>query len=125
MKFDKESKEWEICRFYKIYLDNDIKMIKIIGFTDRASMGKTYLSWICTYCEESCEMPLDKFLLWDVYYQLNFLMEKCTQNIEVEVEPYECYEQANKWVLADGNGSTFKKLLDLTKSTPCGYYYGY
>ena len=123
-RFDKKSKEWNLCKFYQIYMQNDIKMIRFIGMTDRVSSGKGYLSWICTYCSDDCEMPLEDFLLWDVYYQLNSLLETC-DNKDVEVEPYECYAQANEWVKADGEGSCFKKLFDLTEYTPCGYYYGY
>ena len=125
MKFNKNDKTWDVCKFYQIYMKNDIKMIKIIGMTDRESKNKNYLSWLCIYCEDNCEMPLNEFLLWDVYYQLNSLMEYCENNIEIEVPPYKCYEQANEWVKGDGNGSCFKKLLDLTEYTTCGYYYGY
>lgn len=125
MMFDKNDKTWDVCKFYTIYTEDNIKMIKIIGMTDRKDNGKNYLSWMCTYCEDNCAMPLEQFLLWDVYYQLDFLMESCNKNIEVDMNPYKCYEQVNKWVKGDGNGSYFKKLLDLTKNTPCGYYYGY
>ena len=123
--FSKKDKTWDCCNFYKIYINNNIKMIKFIGITDRKSTGKDYLSWICTYCKDSCEMSLEDFLLWDVYYQLNVLIQRCDDNVESEVEPYECYRQANEWVKGDGEGSFFKKLLDLTEHTPCGYYYGY
>lgn len=125
MKFDKKSKEWNLCTFYRIYMKDNIKIIKIIGITGRASRGKEYLSWFCTYLSDDCEMPLEDFLLWDVYYQLDHLLKKCYENYDIEMEPYECYEQANKWVIGDGNGSYFKKMLDLTEYTPCGYYYGY
>lgn len=125
MMFNKNDKDWDVCKFYQIYMYDDIKMIKFIGMTDRESKGKNYLSWICTYCGESCEMPLENFLLWDVYYQLESLMNSCDGNIECEVEPYECYMQVNKWIKGEGDGSYFKKLLDLTEYTPCGYYYGY
>lgn len=124
MQFDKKDKDWDVCKFYLIYMHNDIKMIKFIGFTDRQSQGKGYLSWICTYCEESCEMPLEDFLLWDVYYQFSSLMKSC-ENEDVELNPYECFNQANKWVKGDGSGSWFKKLFDLTENASCGYYYGY
>lgn len=124
MEFEKNNHVWNLCTFYLIYMQNDVKMIKFIGMTDRESKGKDYLSWICIYCDDLCEMLLEEFLLWDVYYQFNNLMQGC-DNIEIEVEPYECYEQANKWVKGDGNGSYFKKLLDITENTPCGYYYGY
>lgn len=122
MKFDKKSKDWNLCTFYRIYMKGNIKTIQFIGMTDKESRGKGYLSWICTYCEDSCEMPLEDFLLWDVFYQLNFLMKSCT-NKDVELEPYDCYEQANEWVKGDGNGSYHKELTDLTEYTPCGYYY--
>lgn len=125
MKFEQNSKDWNLCTFYKIYMENDVKMIKIIGITDRESRGKNYLSWICTFCEEDCKITLEQLLLWDVYYQLDLLMSRCNNNIDVEVEPYECYEQANKWLIGDGSGSYFKKLIDLTENTPCDYYYGY
>ena len=120
--FDKQDKKWDCCKFYKIYIKNDIKTIRMIGMTDRCPMEKSYLSWICTYYDDNCEMPLEDFLLWDVYYQLDQLTEK---SYDVEMEPYDCFEQANAWVKGDGNGSTFKKLLDLTNDTFCGYYYGY
>lgn len=124
-KFDKRDNSWELCKFYKIYMKDEVKMIKFFGMTDRCDTGKNYLSWICVYCKDDCEMPIEDFLLWDSYYQLDHLMENCEDNYEVELEPYECFEQVNKWVLADGNGSYFKKILDLTECTPCGYYYGY
>ena len=69
-------------------------------------------------------MPLEEILLWDIYYQQNILFEN-SNNIEPEVTPDKCYTQVNEWVKGDGNGSLFKKLLDLTETTPCGYYYGY
>lgn len=121
--FDKKD-AWDVCVFYKIYIREDVKIIKIIGLTDRASQGKDYLSWLCTYCEENCEMPLTEFLLWDVYYQKHLLLESC-DNVEKELEPYECYNQANEWLKGDGDGSYFQKLLDLTEDASCGYYYGY
>ena len=123
MKFEK-NEGWKLCTFYYIYMNNDIKMIKIIGTTDRGDTGKNYLSWLCTYCAKDCEMPLENFLLWDVYYQKNFLLESC-KNIEMEMTPLDCYNQANEWIKGDGHGSYFKKLLDLTENISCGYYYGY
>lgn len=123
MNFDKKEK-WDLYSFYCIYMENDIKMIKFIGVTDRGVTNKNYLSWLCVFCEENCKMPLEDFLLWDVYYQKDILF-KNTNNIETEMPPLECYTQVNKWVKGDGDGSMFKKLLDLTESTLCGYYYGY
>ena len=125
MSFEKRSKDWEVTKFYKIYLKDNIKTIKFIGMTDRKDTNKEYLSWIGVYCKEDCEVPVEEFLLWDVYYQFNLLMEKCKNNVEIELEPYECYEQANIWVKGDGNGSIFLRLVDITEDTPCGYYYGY
>lgn len=124
MKFEKGNRMWDCCTFYRIYMKDNIKMIKFIGMTDRASNGKGYLLWLCTYCEDLCEMPLEDILLWDVYYQEEQLMRRCSKNYEIEMEPYDCYEQANKWVLGDGNGSYFKNLLKLTNDISCGYYYG-
>lgn len=123
MKFKKNDK-WDLRTFYKIYMNNGIKMIRIIGFTNRGDAGKNYLSWFCIFCSEKCEMPLEDFLLWDVYYQEDYLLKKYN-NTEIELSPLECYNQANKWIEGDGNGSYFKKLIDLTENTPCGYYYGY
>jgi hypothetical protein len=99
-------------------------MIKIIGAIDRQSTGKNYLSWICIYYGNDCEMPLEDFLLWDVYYQMEQLL-KDKYIEEIEVEPYEGFSQANVWVKGDGDGSIFKRFLDITENIPCGYYYGY
>ena len=123
--FFNKNENWDLKLFYTIYIENNIKIIKFIGETDRADTGKEYLSWICTYCDENCKMPLCDFLLWDVYYQRKCLFDSCNKNYDVELSPQECYNQANKWVKADGDGSLFKKLLDLTENTPCGYYFGY
>lgn len=120
-----EKKEnWGEHTFYLIYIRDEIKMIKLIGALDRQSMDKSYLSWICIYCGDDCEMPLEDFLLWDVYYQKDHLLQNSHVE-EVEVEPYECFDQANKWVRGDGNGSTFRRFLDITENIACGYYYGY
>lgn len=125
MSFEKRDKKWSNYIFYQIYIDvNNIKKIKFIGSTDREPLNKPYLSWVCKYYDEFCEISLEEFLLWDVYYQLD-LLEKKYENKIIEVEPWECYEQANKWVLGDGNGSYYKLLVDLTENIPCGYYYGY
>ena len=123
MSFDKKEK-WDLHTFYRIYMEDNVKMIKFIGMTDRGDAGKNYLSWFCVFCDERCKMPLEEFLLWDVYYQKDTLF-KNSNNIETEVSPLECYNQVNEWVKGDGNGSLFKKLFDLTENTLCGYYYGY
>lgn len=122
MKFNVKSKDWDLCTFYKIYMDGNIKKIKFIGTTNCTASTVDGVYWICTYCDDSCEMPLEEFLMWDVLYQENLLFKRC-DNKEIKVEPWECYEQANKWVKADGAGSTYKLIYDLTEYTSCGYYY--
>lgn len=125
MNFDKKDKNWDCCNFYQIYMKDDVKTIKFIGITDRASQGKGYLSWICITCGDSCEMSLEDFLEWDVYYQFTKLMERTEEdNIETDLPPQHAFIRANKWVLGDGNGSCFLNLLKITEDTPCGYYYG-
>lgn len=123
MKFNKKE-HWDTCKFYQIYMKDDVKMIKFIGITDRESQGKGYLAWICTTCF-NCEMYLEDFLEWDIYYQYTKLMERCRNYIvEGEHEPQDAFDKANYWVRAKGEGSYNKNLLDLTEDTPCGYYYG-
>ena len=122
--YDKKEK-WTSHTYYQIYMEDEVKMIKIIGSTNRGDAGKPYLSWFCKFCKDDCIARLDDFLEWDVYYQLNALYENSTKIKEIEVEPYECFAQANLWVKADGNGSEFKRFIDLTEDVPCGYYYGY
>ena len=67
MKFDTKD-NWNLHTFYQIFLQDDVKMIRIIGALDRQSREKNYLSWICIYCKKDCVMPLEDFLLWDVYF---------------------------------------------------------
>lgn len=122
IQFDKKE-NWCLHTFYHIYMKDDIKMIRIIGQTDRMSTDKDYLSWICVYCNDECEIPLNDLLLWDVYYQLNSLLEDNVS--EIKVPPTICFNQSNEWLKGDGEGSYFLKLLKLTEDTPCGYYYGY
>ena len=50
MKFEKKE-NWNLYTFYYIYMNNNTKMIRIIGMTDRGATGKNYLSWFCTYVE--------------------------------------------------------------------------
>lgn len=111
--------------FYRIYMRDGNKYIRFIGQTDRKSTGRGYLSWLAIFFQEECEMLLEDLLEWDVYYQMSRLLETCEDTVEKEFEPQECFTQANSWLLADGEGSEFKKLLDLKVDTPCGYYYGY
>ena len=123
-KFSKND-SWDATLFYQLYMKDGNKYIRFIGQTDRVATGRGYLSWLAIFFQEECEMLLEDFLEWDVYYQKSHLFERCEDTEEVELEPPECFAQANSWLLADGEGSEFKKLLDLKVDTPCGYYYGY
>ena len=120
--FFEKNEQWNLVTFYRIYMEAGIKQIQIIGKTDREDRGKNYLSWICSDYEEECCMPIDKFLEWDVFYQLKMLTENM-EDADYEVEPWECYEQANTWIKGDGDGSVNLCLTKLTINTPCGYYY--
>lgn len=123
LKFEKKSHDWDGCIFYQIYEKENIKMIKFIGETSRFSTGKGYLGWAYAYYN-GIEMPLEDFLMWDANYQFVKLIERNEDLIyETEVEPYECYEQANEWVLADGNGSCHLRFSYLSEETSCGFYY--
>ena len=120
--FDK-GENWDLFKFFQIYEDVDGKKLKFIGATGRADMGKNYLSWICAYYPSTCEMYLKDILEWDIYYQIDKLFKREIFE-EIEVEPYECFQQANKWILGDGSGSQYIDLLKITENTPCGFYYG-
>ena len=124
MNFNQNDSNWHICTFYIIFIKDDKKYIKIIGSIDRVPNGEKYLAWLCSYYTEKCQMPLEQFILFSNYYQMEIL---CYNNIESEIitSPFCCFQQANEWVKADGKGSEFKKILDITKDTPCGYFYGY
>ena len=121
--FEKKEK-WVLHTFYQLYMQDNIKMIRLIGSTDRQPRSKNYLSWICIFYGSDCCMPLDEFLSWDVYYQMDNLIQNGTVR-EVEVEPEECFDQSNIWIKGDGTGSVLKNFLDLTENTACDYYYGY
>jgi len=124
MKFDKKE-DWCLYTFYQIYEKNEIKIIRLIGSTDRKSNNKNYLSWIITYYGDDCEMILKDFLLWDVYYQKEMMISDSTELEEKETSPEECFIQSNEWLKGNGNGSYFLKFLNITEDTPCGYYYGF
>lgn len=114
---------WDMLYFYKIYEVNNIKHIKFLYETNRLAQDKPYLSWVVIY-RYNCEMRLDDFLKLDVYYQLSELFNTTDHEI-IELSPGEAFAHANSFLTdVDADGSTYKKLINLSIATPCGAYYG-
>ena len=72
-----------------------VKSITIKGITERTILDKIYRSWTITDCCHT-KVALEDFLEWDPYYQLDKMIKENGFG-QQEVEPEECYEQANEW----------------------------
>lgn len=139
-KFQKDDKNWSETIFYTIYNKENIKRIKIRGFTYTFWSTNSYKERdFHRFPDRKIDEDLNVLLEWgDINYGLSQYKQKnhITDNIQIElIENAEANEYlgdiqqtfnfANEMVLGEkGEGSKELDLWDINKDTPCGDYFG-